>query len=76
MGGSMVDGLRKRKDGGERHHVHLARELGELRLAVTAVSPGHVATELADGNAPLTRRHDVRRSIVRHELSRGEASRT
>lgn len=34
--------------------VHLARELGEQGYAVSAVSPGHVATDLTAGNAPLT----------------------
>lgn len=34
--------------------VHLGRELGEQGYAVSAVSPGHVATDLTEGNAPLT----------------------
>lgn len=34
--------------------AHLARELGEQGFAISAVSPGHVATDLTDGNAPLT----------------------
>jgi NAD(P)-dependent dehydrogenase (short-subunit alcohol dehydrogenase family) len=34
--------------------AHLARELAERAYAVTAVSPGHVATDLTGGNAPLT----------------------
>ena len=34
--------------------VHYARELGGDGFAFTAVSPGHVATDLTGGNAPLT----------------------
>jgi NAD(P)-dependent dehydrogenase (short-subunit alcohol dehydrogenase family) len=34
--------------------VHYARELAPEGFAVTAVSPGHVATDLTRGNAPLT----------------------
>jgi NAD(P)-dependent dehydrogenase (short-subunit alcohol dehydrogenase family) len=34
--------------------VHYARELGQEGFAFTAVSPGHVATDLTGGNAPLT----------------------
>jgi NAD(P)-dependent dehydrogenase (short-subunit alcohol dehydrogenase family) len=34
--------------------VHYAKELGQDGFAVTAVSPGHVATDLTRGNAPLT----------------------
>lgn len=34
--------------------VHFARELGEDGFAVSVVSPGHVATDLTGGNAPLT----------------------
>ena len=34
--------------------VHYARELGMEGFAVTAVSPGHVATDLTGGNAPLS----------------------
>ena len=33
--------------------VHYARELGQEGFAFTAVSPGHVATDLTGGNAPL-----------------------
>lgn len=34
--------------------VHYARELGRDGFAFTVVSPGHVATDLTGGNAPLT----------------------
>ena len=34
--------------------VHYARELAREGFAFTAVSPGHVATDLTGGNAPLT----------------------
>jgi NAD(P)-dependent dehydrogenase (short-subunit alcohol dehydrogenase family) len=34
--------------------AHYARELGAEGFAVTAVSPGHVATDLTGGNAPLS----------------------
>jgi NAD(P)-dependent dehydrogenase (short-subunit alcohol dehydrogenase family) len=34
--------------------AHLSRQLRSERCAVTAVSPGHVATDLTRGNAPLT----------------------
>jgi NAD(P)-dependent dehydrogenase (short-subunit alcohol dehydrogenase family) len=34
--------------------VHLSRELADRGFAVTAVSPGHVATDLTGGHAPLT----------------------
>jgi NAD(P)-dependent dehydrogenase (short-subunit alcohol dehydrogenase family) len=34
--------------------VHYSRELGADGFAVTAVSPGHVATDLTGGNAPLS----------------------
>jgi len=34
--------------------VHFSRELAPDGFAVTAVSPGHVATDLTGGNAPLT----------------------
>jgi NAD(P)-dependent dehydrogenase (short-subunit alcohol dehydrogenase family) len=34
--------------------VHYARQLGPDGFAVTAVSPGHVATDLTRGRAPLT----------------------
>lgn len=44
--------------------VHLSRELGERGYAVTAVSPGHVATDLTGANAPLTPAEGAR-TIVR-----------
>lgn len=34
--------------------AHYARELAPAGFTVTAVSPGHVATDLTKGNAPLT----------------------
>ena len=39
--------------------VHFARELGPQGFAVTAVSPGHVATDLTAGNAALTPQEGV-----------------
>jgi NAD(P)-dependent dehydrogenase (short-subunit alcohol dehydrogenase family) len=34
--------------------VHYARELGKEGFVFTAISPGHVATDLSGGNAPVT----------------------
>jgi NAD(P)-dependent dehydrogenase (short-subunit alcohol dehydrogenase family) len=43
--------------------VHLAQQLRSERCAVTAVSPGHVATDLTGGNAPLTPEQGARQII-------------
>jgi len=43
--------------------VHYSRELRSRGFSVTAVSPGHVATDLTRGNAPLTPEQGARQII-------------
>ena len=52
----MVNRLRHREVALNAITVHIARELGPQNFAVTAVSPGRVATDLTAGHAPLTPR--------------------